>query len=83
MLGSIRVSSMLAALFVITLIPLLIVLHVKERKLAAAGMIAPDTLPSIKFLLTAKPTPVSASPSEQTETNTENQPHTMEENHNG
>ena len=51
MLGPIRVSSMLAALIVLTLLPLLIFLRIREHKLSAAGMIPENTLPSVLFLL--------------------------------
>ena len=51
MLGSIRVSSMVAALIVITLLPMLIFLRIREHKLSAAGMIPENTLPSVLFLL--------------------------------
>jgi hypothetical protein len=42
---------MLAALIVLTLLPLLIFLRIRERKLSAAGMISENTLPSVLFLL--------------------------------
>ncbi len=83
MLGSIRVSSMIAALFVITLVPLIIVLHVKERRLSAAGMIERDTLPSISFLLSVKPLPAMAIDTEENTTTTKEHPETTEENNNG
>ena len=51
MLGPIRVSSMLAALIVLTLLPLLIFLRIREHKLSATGMIPKNTLPSVLFLL--------------------------------
>jgi phosphatidylglycerol:prolipoprotein diacylglycerol transferase len=51
MLGPIRVSSMLAALIVLTLLPLLIFLRIREHKLSTAGMISENTLPSVLFLL--------------------------------
>lgn len=51
MLGPIRVSSMVAALIVITLLPMLIFLRIREHKLSAAGMIHENTLPSVLFLL--------------------------------
>ncbi len=51
MLGPIRVSSMLAGLIVLTLLPLLIVLRVKEHKLAAAGGLPAEKLPTVLFLL--------------------------------
>lgn len=51
MLGLIRVSSMLAALIVLTLLPLLIFLRIREHKLSLAGMIPENTLPSVLFLL--------------------------------
>ncbi len=52
MLGPIRVSCMLAALIVITLLPLLIVLRVKEHTLSKEGKLPAEGLPSILFLLT-------------------------------
>ena len=52
MLGPIRVSSMLAALIVIALLPLLIFLRVREHRLMLAGRISENTLPSVSFLLT-------------------------------
>ncbi len=51
MLGPIRVSSMLAALIVLTLTPLLVVLRVKERKLALAGALEEGKLPTVLYLL--------------------------------
>ncbi len=51
MLGPIRVSSMLAALIVLTLTPLLVVLRVKERKLALAGKLEEGKLPTVLSLL--------------------------------
>ncbi len=52
MLGSIRVSSMLAALIVLTMLPLLIVLHVKEHTMRKEGTLPAEGLPTVLFLLT-------------------------------
>ncbi len=83
MLGPIRVSSMLAALFVVTLVPLLVVLHIKEHRLAAAGMIDKDTLPSIRFLLTDGKQAPSAKEPQSDIKNTENNSGSTEESSNG
>ena len=68
MLGPIRVSSMLAALIVLTLLPLLIFLRIREHKLSAAGKIPENTLPSVLFLLKngnmANNTTANANPTE-------------------
>ncbi|MBQ9747731.1 MAG: prolipoprotein diacylglyceryl transferase [Clostridia bacterium] len=81
MLGSIRVSSMLAALFVIVLVPLIVLLHVREHKLSAAGLIEQGTLPSVRFLLTADK--ASDGRTENNAKETENKSQTTEENNNG
>ena len=81
MLGSIRVSSMLAALFVIVLVPLIVLLHVREHKLSAAGLIEQGTLPSVRFLLTAGK--ASDGRTENNAKETENKSQTTEENNNG
>ncbi len=52
MLGPIRVSCMLAALIVITLLPLLIVLRVKEHKMAKENRLPEEKLPTVLYLLT-------------------------------
>ena len=68
MLGPIRVSSMLAALIVLTLLPLLIFLRIREHKLSSAGKIPENTLPSVLFLLKngnmANNTTANANPTE-------------------
>ena len=66
MLGPIRVSSMLAALIVVTLLPLLIVLRVKEHKLALAGKLPENTLPSVLFLLKNGEAPLASTNTENT-----------------
>ena len=66
MLGPIRVSSMLAALIVVTLLPLLIVLRTKEHKLALAGKIPEHTLPSVLFLLKNGEAPLASTNTENT-----------------
>ncbi len=64
MLGPIRVSSMLAALIVITMLPLLIFLHVKIHKAEKAGMhLSSEALPTIPSLLKPnKNTEINAEP---------------------
>ncbi len=52
MLGPFRVSSMLAALIVVTLLPLLIVLRVKEHKMEKEERLPEKGLPTVLYLLT-------------------------------
>ncbi len=62
MLGPIRVSSMLAALIVLTMLPLLIFLRIREHQMAKAGTLPVCGRPGVLYLLTegkkgAYPTP--------------------------
>ncbi len=54
MLGPIRVSSMLAALIVLSLTPLLIFLRIREKKMKDGGLIEEGKLPTVLYLITGK-----------------------------
>ncbi len=83
MLGPIRVSSMLAALIVIALLPLLIFLRVREHKLMLAGRIPENTLPSVLFLLKNGKNPLSETKETTEITTAENASAESEDNQNG